>query len=163
MEGNKEYVLNYCVNDVYVNRKYLLGIDGVGTKTEFLLTDSNGKAICSVAKEYGLIVCPECHDKTFNNTDAFLKIHRDIDCENFWTYFQSRYTRLEHDLDRIDRTLPYIESVHISFSEQSREQFPKSNPQYINSLLEKSFLLILTLIFLWNTPIFSVGQAYLHQ
>lgn len=30
-------------NDVYVNRKYLLGIDGGGTKTEFLLTDSAEK------------------------------------------------------------------------------------------------------------------------
>lgn len=32
-------------NVVYINRKYLLGIDGGGTKTEFLLTDSNRKEI----------------------------------------------------------------------------------------------------------------------
>ena len=98
----------------------------------------DGKAICSVAKEYGLTVCPECHDNTFNNsTDAFLKIRRDIDCDNFKTYFQSRYKRLEYDLDRIERTLPYIESVHISYSEQSREQFPKFKPGYIDALLDK--------------------------
>ena len=54
------------------------------------------KRICSVAEKYGLIVCPECHDNTFNNnTDAFLKIHADVGCENFRTYFQSRYKRLE--------------------------------------------------------------------
>ena len=96
------------------------------------------KAICSVAKEYNLTVCPECHDKTFNNnTDAFLKISRDADCDNFRTYFQSRYKKLEYDLDRIERTLPFIESVHISYSEQSREQFPIFKPRYINTLLDK--------------------------
>lgn len=96
------------------------------------------KYICTVAKEYGLIVCPECHDNTFNNnTDAFLKIHAEVGCDNFKTYFQSRYRRLEYDLDRIERTLPYIETVHISYSEQSREQFPKFDPTYIDALLDK--------------------------
>lgn len=96
------------------------------------------KSICAVAKEYGLIVCPECHDNTFNNnTDAFLKVHREVGCDNFRTYFQSRYKRLQYDLDRIERTMPYIETVHISYSEQSREQFPKFNPTYIDKLLDK--------------------------
>lgn len=98
----------------------------------------DGKNICAVAKEYNLIICPECHDNTFNNnTDAFLRIRRDIGCDNFRTYFQSRYKRLEYDLDRLERTLPYIESIHISYSEQSREQFPKFNPDYIDKLLDK--------------------------
>lgn len=96
------------------------------------------KSICTVAAEYGLIICPECHDKTFNNnTDAFLKIHNEVGCDNFRTYFQSRYKHLQYDLDRIERTLPYIETVHISYSEQSREQFPKFNPAYIDRLLDK--------------------------
>ena len=35
--------------------------------------------ICAAAKEYGLIVCPECHDNTFNNnTNAFLKIREEL-------------------------------------------------------------------------------------
>ena len=103
---------------------------------EKLLEDA--KNVCDKAKEYSLIVCPECHDKTYNNnTDAFLKIAKDIDSENFKTYFQSRYKKLEYDLDRIERTLPYIESVHISYSEQTREQLLKQNPSYIDKLLEK--------------------------
>lgn len=98
----------------------------------------DAKIICARAKEYGLIVCPECHDNTYNNnTDAFLKTYSDIGCDNFKTYFQSRYKRLEYDLDRIKRTLPYIETVHISYSEQSREQFPKLNPGYIDRLLDE--------------------------
>ena len=98
----------------------------------------DAKAICSVAKEYGLIVCPECHDNTYNNnTDAFLKIQKDIACDNFSTYFQSRYKRKEYDLDRIERTLPFTRSVHISWSEQQREQFPKHDKAYIDVLLDK--------------------------
>ena len=106
-------------------------------KTYITLVE-DAKSICSVAEEYGLTVCPECHDNTFNNnTDAFLKIRKDVGCDNFRTYFQSRYKRLEYDLDRLERTLPYIESIHISYSEQAREQIPFFNPKYINALLEK--------------------------
>ena len=98
----------------------------------------DAKSICAVAKEYDLTVCPECHDNTYNNnTDAFLKINKDIGLDNFKTYFQSRYKRMEYDLDRIERTMPYIESVHISYSEQAREQFPIFKPGYINALLDK--------------------------
>ncbi|HHU84667.1 MAG TPA: TIM barrel protein [Clostridiales bacterium] len=98
----------------------------------------DAKNICTVAADYGLFVCPECHDNTYNNnTDAFLRIHSDIGFENFRTYFQSRYRRLEYDLDRIERTAPHIESVHISYSEQMREQFPRYNPKYIDMLLDK--------------------------
>ncbi len=98
----------------------------------------DAKNICEVAVKYNLTVCPECHDNTYNNnTDAFLKICKDIDRDNFKTYFQSRYRRKEYDLDRIERTTPYLESVHISFSEQMREQFPKYKPDYIDALLDK--------------------------
>lgn len=114
--------------------------------------------ICDIAKEYSLNVCPECHDKTFNNnTDAFLKILKEIDRENFRTYFQSRYKKLEYDLDRIERTSPYIESVHISFSEQMREQFLKQDKTYIDKLIQKlnechfdgNMLVEYTLLFSW--------------
>ena len=98
----------------------------------------DAKSMCAAAEEFGLIICPECHDNTFNNnTDAFLKIQKDIGCDNFRTYFQSRYRRREYDLDRIERTLPHTESVHVSFFDLTREQFPKFNPKYMNTLLEK--------------------------
>lgn len=98
----------------------------------------DAKDMCSAANELNLKVCCECHDNTFNNnTDAFLKIYDDVACDNFRTYFQSRYKRLEYDLDRIDRTFPFTESVHISYSEQMREQFPIFDFEYINKLLEK--------------------------
>lgn len=96
------------------------------------------KDMCRVAEKYSLIVCPECHDNTYNNnTDAFLRLQRDAGCENFRTYFQSRYKKLKYDLDRIERTLPFIEAVHISFSELRREQFPKYDPSYADTLISK--------------------------
>ena len=98
----------------------------------------DAKSMCTVASEYGIKVCPECHGNTYNNnTDAFLKIREDVGCENFTTYFQSLYRRKEYDLDRIERTLPYISCVHVSYFEQFREQFPKLNFRYMNALLEK--------------------------
>ena len=31
----------------------------------------DAREICRVAKEYDIIVCPECHDKTFNNNTTY--------------------------------------------------------------------------------------------
>lgn len=96
------------------------------------------KSMCSIASECGITVCPECHGNTFNNnTDAFLKIKKDVSCDNFKTYFQSLYKRKEYDFDRIERTLPFIESVHVSFFERIREQFPNFDGEYIDDLLDK--------------------------
>ena len=120
-------------------RVWLGTCDSEKTDTETyrnLLEDT--KAICAVAASYGLLVCPECHDNTFNNnTDAFLRIREEAGCDNFRTYFQSRYKRMAYDLDRIERTMPFTESIHISYSEQAREQFPFFKPGYINTLLDK--------------------------
>ncbi len=125
-----------------------LGADSVrvwlGTKDSektdekaYMAITEDVKFMCSVAAEYSLLVCPECHDNTYNNnTDAYLKINSDVSCKNFRTYFQSRYKKLNYDLDRIRRTMPYIENIHISFSELTREQFPKHNPDYMDELLK---------------------------
>lgn len=100
-----------------------------------LLEDA--KIICDLAKDYGLIVSPECHLGTYNdNTDAFLGFAKNLNCDNFKTYFQSLYKDLPYDIDRLKRTLPYILNVHISYSEQTRMQFfSKRNKNYIDELL----------------------------
>ncbi len=109
------------------------------SEQEYNLLMKNTKRMCEIADRYSLFVCPECHDHTFNNnTDAFLKIRKDINRDNFKTYFQSRYFRMEYDLDRIDRTYPYIKDVHISYRDLKREQyFRKKNPDYLDTLLQK--------------------------
>ncbi|MBQ8575015.1 MAG: sugar phosphate isomerase/epimerase [Clostridia bacterium] len=95
--------------------------------------------ICTVAENYGLLVCPECHDHTFNNnTQAFLKLKNDLNKPNFKTYFQSRYFRMEYDLDRIEKTYEFIENVHVSYFDQMREQLTKEkNENYLDTLLNK--------------------------
>ena len=98
----------------------------------------DARRCCDMAAEYGLKVCCECHDHTFNNdTDAFLKIQKDVEKDNFRTYFQSRYRKKDYDMDRIVRTMPFIESVHISYSEQRREQFPRYDGAYLDALLDR--------------------------
>ncbi|MBQ6019738.1 MAG: TIM barrel protein [Clostridia bacterium] len=105
-----------------------------------LVTDA--RSVCDDAAGYGLNVCCECHDRTYNDdTDAFLRLREEVGRDNFKTYFQSRYRKKEYDLDRIERTLPYIGSVHISYSEQRREQFPKYDGAYLDALLERLLLL----------------------
>ena len=96
------------------------------------------KQMCDTAGEYGISVCPECHDNTFNNnTDAFLRMYNDAQKENFGTYFQSRYKKYNYDMDRICRTAPYTECVHVSFFDRNREQFPRLRPSYMNGIINK--------------------------
>ncbi len=107
--------------------------------SEYKTLLENTKKMCDIAKKYSLLVCPECHDNTFNNnTDAFLRIKNDLKKDNFKTYFQSRYCRMEYDLDRIDRTFDSIENVHVSYRDLKKEQkFKKKDKYYIDKLLEK--------------------------
>ena len=107
--------------------------------SEYLTLIENTKIMCDIAAEYGLIVSPECHDNTFNNnTDAILRFRKDLQRENFKTYFQSRYFRMKYDIDRIDRTFDFILNVHISYRDLKKEQmFKKKNRHYIDTLLNK--------------------------
>ena len=100
---------------------------------------ANTRKMCDIASEYGLVVCPECHDNTFNNnTDAILKFITELDRTNFKTYFQSRYFRMEYDLDRIDRTYEYIKDVHVSYRDLKKEQrFRKKDKYYLDKLIKK--------------------------
>ncbi len=109
------------------------------SEEEYQLLLSDCRSICDVAKQFGILVCPECHDNTFNNnTDAIIRFRNDLGRDNFRTYFQSRYFRMEYDLDRIDRTFEFIENMHVSYSDLKREQrFRKKDKNYLDTLLRK--------------------------
>ena len=111
----------------------------VTSDKEYNLLLENTKKMCDIAAGYSLTVCPECHGNTFNNnTDAVLRFRKDLQRDNFKTYFQSRYFRMEYDLDRIDRTYPYIKDVHVSYRDLKREQlFRKKDKNYLDKLLRK--------------------------
>ncbi len=106
---------------------------------EYNLLLDDAESMCAEAEKYGLVICAECHDNTFNNnTDAILKFTKELGRDNFRTYFQSRYFRFAYDLDRIDRTYNIIENVHVSYSEVTREQrFRKKDRKYLDALLRK--------------------------
>ena len=97
------------------------------------------KSICETAEKYNLLVCPECHDNTFNNnTDAIIKLKNKLNKDNFRTYFQSRYFRFDYDIDRIERTFDFIENVHVSYRDLKLEQrFRKKDKNYLDKLLKK--------------------------
>ncbi len=118
-----------------------LGEKGSGetTQAEYNCILDDLKSICSVAQKYNLLVCPECHDNTYNdNTDAFLKIRNELKADNFKTYFQSRYFKFDYDIDRIERTFDFIENVHVSYRDLVKEQrFKKKDKYYLDKLLKK--------------------------
>lgn len=95
--------------------------------------------LCQKAKEYNILVCPECHDNTFNNnTSSILRLIKDVSCDNFKTYFQSRYFKFNYDMDRIEKTYAYIENFHVSYRDLKREQrFRKKDKAYLDKLLKK--------------------------
>lgn len=97
------------------------------------------RVLCDTADKYKLLVCPECHDNTFNNnTDAVIRMKKDLDRDNFKTYFQSRYFRFDYDIDRIERTFDFIENVHVSYRDLEREQmFRTKDKDYLDKLLRK--------------------------
>lgn len=111
----------------------------VTSDDEYRLILENTKKMCDIASEYNLLICPECHDNTFNNnTDAILRFIDDLQKDNFKTYFQSRYFRMAYDLDRIDRTYSYIKDMHVSYRDLKREQlFRKKDKNYLDTLLKK--------------------------
>lgn len=112
---------------------------GETTQEEYNRILEDLKSMCSVARKYNLLVCPECHDNTYNNnTDAFLNICSELKADNFRTYFQSRYFRFDYDIDRIERTFDYIENVHVSYRDLAKEQrFRKKDKHYLDKLLQK--------------------------
>ncbi len=95
--------------------------------------------MCDKASEYGLVVCPECHNNTSNDCAVgFLRFSDVVDRPNFKTYFQSYYKDLAKDFDRIDKVLSHTDLIHISYSEQMRDQlFAKHDKFYSQKLLEK--------------------------
>lgn len=109
------------------------------TEGEYQALLEEMKYLCSKAKEYNLLVCPECHDNTFNNsTQSILRLKRDLNSDNFKTYFQSRYLRFGYDIDRIEKTFDFIENFHISYRDLKREQgFRNRDRGYLDRLLEK--------------------------
>lgn len=85
---------------------------------------ADAREIADKAAQFSLIVAPECHANTYNDSmESSLKFLKEVQKENVKTYFQSRYQDMGQDILRLRATLPYVENVHISFSEVGRMRF----------------------------------------
>lgn len=109
------------------------------TESEYEELSEEVKFLCEKAEAYSLLVCPECHDNTFNNnTEAILKLKNDLNCHNFKTYFQSRYLRFDYDIERIEKTFDFIENFHVSYRDLKKEQrFKKRDKKYLDKLIKR--------------------------
>ncbi len=102
-----------------------LGVKGSAKTSaeEYANLVKDAKAISAVAKEYGIIVASECHRNTYNDTTASsLQILEDIASDNYKTYYQSVYRDWDLDKEKLLALLPHAVAVHVSFSEQHKEQ-----------------------------------------
>lgn len=100
-----------------------------------LLKDARHMA--DVAAEYGLIISHECHHHTYNDTtESTLRFLKDVGRENIKTYYQSWYRDETGDKDKLFRIYPYVQDVHLSFSELTKFQmFHKKDKEFINKIL----------------------------
>lgn len=102
---------------------------------KILLEDA--RSMADTAAEYDLVICHECHPNTYNDTtESSLKFLKDVQRENVKTYYQSWYRDEQGDKDKLYRTFPYVQDVHLSFSELVKFQLlHKKDKEYINKIL----------------------------
>ncbi len=102
---------------------------------EALLEDARKTA--HVAAEHGLTVCNECHPNTYNDTtESSLRFLNDAGQDNIKTYYQSWYRDEAPDKEKLFKTFPLVQDVHLSFSELERfQRFRKKDKEYIVKIL----------------------------
>lgn len=97
----------------------------------------DARSMADTAAECGLVISHECHPNTYNDTtDSALRFLNDIDRENVKTYYQSWYRDEAGDKDKLFRLFPYVQDVHLSFSELVKFQmFHKKDREFIGKIL----------------------------
>lgn len=100
-----------------------------------ILDDS--RIMSEEAKKYALIICNECHPNTFNDTtESSLKYLKDVGCDNIKTYYQSWYRNEPEDKEKLFALYPYVQDVHLSFSELTKfQRFHKKDEKFIEKIL----------------------------
>lgn len=140
--GDKTEWKKICEIASAMDAKYIrtwLGTKGSAKTSESeyqkLLVDA--RSMADTAAEYGLVICHECHPHTYNDTtESSLRFLKDIDRENMKTYYQSWYRDEAGDRDKLFRLFPYVQDVHLSFSELIKFQtFHKKDREFIDKIL----------------------------
>lgn len=140
--GSKAEWEKICETADIMGAKYIrtwLGTKGsarTGEKDYALLIE-DARSMADTAAQYGLVICHECHPNTYNDTtESSLRFLNDIERENVKTYYQSWYRDEAGDRDKLFRLFPYVQDVHISFSELTKfQKFHKKDKDFINKIL----------------------------
>lgn len=100
--------------------------------------------MADIADKYDVKISNECHPNTYNDTTASsLRYLRDTN-GRVKTYYQSWYRDRSGDFEKLEKLLPYVSDVHVSFSELKKFQIFRQKdtafiPDIINRLAEKDF------------------------
>lgn len=140
--GNKEQWQEICRIADAMGAKYIrtwLGTKGSAktSEKEYALLIEDARSMADVAAEYDLIISHECHPNTYNDTEkTSLRFLRDVERDNIRTYFQSWYRDEKADKSKLINTFPYVQDVHVSFSEMKKFQmFHKKDKQFVEKIL----------------------------
>ena len=99
---------------------------------------SESLKLCETAERYGAVISNECHPGTYNDTtDSALRYIRDTG-GRIKTYYQSWYRDRTGDFQKLEKLLPYVSDVHVSFSELKKFQtFHKKDALFIPDMVSE--------------------------
>ena len=120
----------------YINAAKILGTDILrlwcGDKNYTDMTEdersfiiSESKKAAEIAKEQGVTLCMECHNKTFTNCiDGALELMDSVDSPNFRMYWQpNQFRTLEENLEYAERIAKYTKVIHV-FNWEGKNKYP---------------------------------------
>ena len=112
--------------DDYITAAKQLGTDILrlwcGTKSRADMTDAECDALLSAcrqaaarAEERGVVLCMECHKKTFTeNPDDAVRLMQAVDSQCFQMYWQPfQWQSAEQNLENAKRIAPYAKHIHV--------------------------------------------------
>ena len=105
---------------------------------EYAKLVSESLKLAETAARYGAVISNECHHGTYNDTaDSALRYIGDTDGK-IKTYYQSWYRDRTGDFDKLEKLLPHVSDVHVSFSELKKFQmFHKKDPAFIPDIISE--------------------------
>lgn len=123
------------LND-YINAAKRLGTDVLrlwcGTKSRADMTDAECEALLSAcrqaaarAEEQGVVLCMECHRKTFTeNPDDTVWLMQAVDSRHFRMYWQPfQWQNVEQNIENAKKIAPYAGYIHV-FNWKGSEKLP---------------------------------------
>lgn len=140
--GDKAEWKKICEIADSMGAKYIrtwLGTKGSAdtNEKEYAALLADAQSMADEAEKHGLVICHECHHHTYNDTtESSLRFLKDVERKNVKTYYQSWYRDEDGDKDKLFRLFPYVQDVHLSFSELIKfQRFHKKDREFIEKIL----------------------------